>query len=223
MKTFLVIGVGRFGRHLCQKLSGLGYEVMAIDTDEEEIEHVLPYTVNSMIGDGTNKEFIRSLGPETFDICFVTIGDCFQTSLLVTYTLKACGAKQVVARASDEVQEMFLLRNGADAVVYPEREMANWTAIRYSVNNVLNYIELPGANSIFEVGVPAYWAGMTIGELDLAGKYHVNIMATKKDDQLDMKIGPDTKLEGGESILVYGKDRDLQRGLNLGNKRFHSD
>ena len=88
---------------------------------------------------------------------------------------------------------------------------------------MLNYIELPGANSIFEVGVPAYWAGMTIGELDLAGKYHVNIMATKKDDQLDMKIGPDTKLEGGESILVYGKDRDLQRGLNLGNKRFHSD
>ena len=163
------------------------------------------------------------LDPGPPNICFVTIGDCFQTSLLATYTLQACGAKQVVARASDEVQEMFLLRNGADAVVYPEREMANWTAIRYSVNNVLNYIELPGANSIFEVGVPAYWAGMTIGELDLAGKYHVNIMATKKDDQLDMKIGPDTKLEGGESILVYGKDRDLQRGLNLGNKRFHSD
>ena len=118
MKTFLVIGVGRFGRHLCQKLSGLGYEVMAIDTDEEEIEHVLPYTVNSMIGDGTNKEFIRSLGPETFDICFVTIGDCFQTSLLATYTLKACGAKQVVARASDEVQEMFLLQCQQCAELY---------------------------------------------------------------------------------------------------------
>lgn len=223
MKTFLVIGVGRFGRHLCQKLFGLGYEVMAIDTDEEEIEQVLPYTVNSMIGDGTSKSFIRSLGPESFDICFVAIGDSFQTSLETTYILKECGAKQVVARASDEVQEKFLLRNGADAVVYPEREMANWTAIRYSVNNVLNYIELPGANSIFEVGVPAYWAGMTIGELDLNGKYHVNIMAVKRDEQLNMKIGPETMLEGGQSILVYGKDRDLQRCLNLGNKRFHSD
>ena len=151
------------------------------------------------------------------------ISNALVYSSVHTSLLDELGAQKIIARATTASQEKFLLRNGAEAVVFPERQLGSWTAIRYSVNNVLNYIELPGANSIFEVGVPAYWAGMTIGELDLAGKYHVNIMATKKDDQLDMKIGPDTKLEGGESILVYGKDRDLQRGLNLGNKRFHSD
>ncbi len=222
MKTFLVVGTGRFGRHLCKRLYTLGYEVMAVDPIEDEIEAVLPYTVNSMIGDGTDEAFIQSLGVDNYDACFVTIGDNFQTSLQTTYLLKYNGAKKVVSRASNEIQESFLLRNGADAVIYPEREMAEWTAIRYSLDNVLNYIELPGANSIFEVEISGHWAGKTIGQLKLKEKYSINVMALRRGEELDMKIGDDTVLKKGHSLLVYGKDSDLRKCLNLG-AHFTSD
>ena len=142
MKSVLLIGLGRFGKHVAMKLRELNHEVMAVDHREERIQEVLPYVTNAQIGDSTNEEFLRSLGVENYDVCIVGIGNDFQSSLETTSLLKELGARMVVSRAATDVQEKFLLRNGADEVVYPEKQMANWAAIRYSANHVLDYIEL---------------------------------------------------------------------------------
>ncbi len=223
MKTFLVIGIGRFGRHLCRKLYDLGYEVMAVDKNENCINSVLDYTTDSMIGDSTNESFIRSLGVDNFDTCFVAIGDNFQNSLETTSLLKEAGAKVVVSRASREVHRKFLLRNGADKVVYPELEMAEWSAIRYSSQNILDYIPLPGANSIFEVQIPDHWVGKAISDLDIRHKYNLNIVGIKKDGNLEMIIHPSLRLEKNMSLLVIGKDKDIQNCFHISTNRFRSD
>ena len=220
MKNYLVIGVGRFGRHVCKKLFELGYDVMAVDRNEECIEQVLPYTLNSMIGDSTKSEFIKSIGVGNFDVCFVAIGDDFQTSLETTSLLSECGAKYVVSRASRDTQAKFLLRNGANAVVYPERQLAEWTAVRYSSNNISNYIELPGNNSIFECKVPRHWAGKSILELEIRKRHNVNIMAIKKDGEWDMRITPHIKFEENQYMLVYGADKDLEKFFHFDSSNF---
>ena len=222
-KTFLVIGTGEFGYYLCRKLYDLGYEIMAVDKDEKHIETVLPYTVNSLIGDATNVEFLKSLGVENFDVCFVTVGDRFQDSLEITSLLKENGAKKVVSRASREIQQKFLLRNGADHVIYPEYEMANWAAIRYSADNILDYIELPGDNSIFEFAVPDEWIGKTILEIDVRKNYHVNILGIVKDGALSVEFDPTTVLRKEDSILVTGKDEAIEACFHMMNRGFRSE
>ena len=154
MKNILLIGTGRFGRHIAVQLSQLGHQVMAVDTNEERISDVLPYVTNAQIGDSTNAEFLRSLGIGNFDVCIVTISGNFQNSLETTSLLKELGAKRVVSRAERDVQAKFLLRNGADHVVYPEKQVAEWAAIRYTANHIFDYIEIDEQHAIFEVEVP---------------------------------------------------------------------
>ena len=138
MKTVLLIGLGRFGRHIAMKLNHLNHQVMAVDSDEERVNAVLPYVTNAQIGDSTSEEFLSSLGIRNFDVCIVAIGDNFQNSLETASLLKELGAAKVIARASTGVQEKFLLRNGADEVVYPEKQLASWTAIRCSSEHILD-------------------------------------------------------------------------------------
>ena len=142
MKSILLIGLGRFGKFIAMKLHSMGHQVMAVDTNEERVNTVLPYVTNAQIGDSTNEEFLASLGISNYDSCIVAIGDNFQNSLETAYLLKELGAKKVIARASREIQEKFLLRNGADEVVYPEKQLAAWTAICCSSEHILEYIEL---------------------------------------------------------------------------------
>ena len=136
MKNILLIGLGRFGRHIALQLNKLGHEVMAVDSNEERVNKILPIVTNAQIGDSTNTEFLKSLGIGNFDVCIVTIGGNFQNSLETTSLLKELGAKLVVSRAERDVQEKFLLRNGADEVVYPEKQVANWAAIRYTADHI---------------------------------------------------------------------------------------
>ena len=136
MKTILLIGLGRFGRHVAMKLNELNHQVMAVDKVEERVDAILPYVTSAQIGDSTSDAFIKSLGVRNFDVCIVAIGDSFQSSLETTSLLKEMGAKKVVARATRDVHAKFLLRNGADEVVYPEKQIANWTAIRYSSDHI---------------------------------------------------------------------------------------
>lgn len=140
MKSILLIGLGRFGRHIAMKLDELHHQVMAVDTDEKRVEAVLPYVTNAQIGDATDEEFLSSLGVRNFDVCIVAIGDNFQSSLETTSLLKELGAGYVVSRAARDVQAKFLLRNGADEVVYPEKQLAAWTAIRYSADHIFDYV-----------------------------------------------------------------------------------
>ena len=148
MKSILLIGLGRFGRHIAQELNELGHQVMAIDSNEDRVNAVLSYVTNAQIGDSTSEYFLRSLGVGNFDVCIVTIGGNFQSSLETTSLLKELGAKLVVSRAERDVQAKFLLRNGADEVVYPEKQLAKWAAIRYSSEHILDYIELQDDHAI---------------------------------------------------------------------------
>jgi trk system potassium uptake protein len=215
MKNILLIGLGRFGRHIALQLNKLGHEVMAVDSNEERVNEILPIVTNAQIGDSTNTGFLKSLGIGNFDVCIVTIGGNFQNSLETTSLLKELGAKLVVSRAERDVQEKFLLRNGADEVVYPEKQVANWAAIRYTADHIRDYIEVDDAHAIFEVEVPEEWIGKTVGELDIRRKYSINIMATKENGKINMAVSPETVLTDNITLLVLGAYKELQKCFRI--------
>lgn len=215
MKSILLIGLGRFGRHIAMKLDELHHQVMAVDQEESRVEAALPYVTNGQIGDGTNVDFLRSLGVRNFDVCIVAIGDDFQSSLETTSLLKELGAKMVVSRAASDVHAKFLLKNGADEVVYPEKQLAAWTAIRYSSDHIFDYIELDEEHAIFEVAVPATWIEKTVGLLDIRKKYNINIMAIKHNGAINLNITSDTCFPSEDTILVLGSMKDIQKCFHL--------
>lgn len=215
MKNILLIGLGRFGKHVAIQLNELGHEVMAVDNNEERVNEVLPYVTNAQIGDSTNADFLQSLGVRDFDVCFVAIAGNFQNSLETTSLLKELGANFVVSRAERDVQKKFLLRNGADEVVYPEKQMAKWSAIRYTADHILDYIEVDDAHAIFEVKVPDNWIGKSVGRLDIRKKYNINIMAIKVDGKFNMAVSPDTILSDDITLLVLGAYKDLQKCFRI--------
>ena len=215
MKSVLLIGLGRFGRHIAKKLDELGHQTMAIDVKEDRVNAVLPYVTSAQIGDSTNEDFLDTLGVGNFDVCFVAIGDDFQNSLETTSLLKEKGAKMVVSRAARDVHAKFLLRNGADQVVYPERELANWTAIRYTANHISDYIEVGEGCSIIEVEIPKEWIGKEIQDLDLRRKYKINVLAIKKENDMNLQVMPDTVLKEGANLLVLGKTHDIQKCFHI--------
>lgn len=215
MKSVLLIGLGRFGKHIAKKLNELNHEVMAVDKCEELIDDILPFVTNAQIGDSTNEEFLSSLGISNYDVCIVTIGNDFQSSLETTSLLKELGAKFVVSRAERDVQEKFLLRNGADEVVYPEKQVASWAAIRYSADHILDYIELDDGVAIFEVTIPESWIGKTIGQIDIRKKFGINIMALKNQEKLDLTVYSDTVLLKGGTLLVLGEHKNIQKCFHI--------
>lgn len=215
MKNILLIGLGHFGKHIAMELNQLGHEVMAIDNDEEKVNDVLQYVTNAQIGDSTDPDFLNSLGIRNFDVCIVTMSGNFQNSLETTSLLKELGAEFVVSAAKRDVQEKFLLRNGADRVVYPEKQMAKWTAIRYTSDHILDYIEVDDSYAIFEVQVPDNWIGKSIGKIDIRKKYNINILALKEYGKMNMAITPDTVLTSNISLLVLGDYKSLQKCFKL--------
>ncbi len=215
MKTVLLIGLGRFGKHIAMKMNELHHQVMAVDKNEERVESLLPYVTNAQIGDSTNEEFLKSLGVRNFDLCIVTIGSDFQSSLETTSLLKELCAKLVVSRASRDIHAKFLLRNGADEVLYPERQLASWASIRYTSDHIADYIEIEEDYGIFEVEVPMNWYQKSIRELDIRNRYNVNILGIKQDGKLTMNIAPDTRLEPNETIMVLGKLVDVQKCFHI--------
>ena len=203
MKNILLIGLGRFGRHVAIQLNNLGHEVMAVDNNEERVNEVLPFVTNAQIGIGN------------FDVCMVTIGGNFQNSLETTSLLKELGAKTVVSRAERDVQKKFLLRNGADEVVYPEKQIAEWAAIRYTADHIRDYIQVDEAHAIFEVEVPENWISKTIGQLDIRKKFGINIVAIREDDKINMAISPNTIFQSGTTLLVLGEYKELQKCFRM--------
>lgn len=215
MKSILIIGMGRFGRHTAMKLIEMGHEVMAIDICEERVDNVLPFVTNAQIGDGTNKAFLSELGVRDFDVCVVAIGDDFQASLVTTAHLKDLGAELVVSRASSGTHEKFLLRNGADEVIYPEKQLATWAAIRYSSEKIFDYMELDEGYGIYEVAVPEAWVGRTIGDLNIRQKFKFNILGLKREGKLDMEITANSVIYEEHRMLVLGKHKDLHKSFKI--------
>lgn len=215
MKSILLVGAGRFGKHIAIHLNQLGHQVMAVDHNEERINEILPFVTDAQIGDSTNSEFLESLGINNFDVCIVAVADDFQSSLETTSNLKELGATLVVARAERDVQAKFLLRNGADEILYPEKQLAKWAAIRYGSDHILDYIELDDTHAIFEVSVPKGWVGKSVGQLDVRKKYGFNIMAVKQNGKMDAAVTPETVLTSDKTLLVLGEYRSLQKYFHI--------
>jgi trk system potassium uptake protein TrkA len=215
MKSILLIGVNHFGTLLAKQLHALGQQILAVDRDEARINAVLPFVTDAQIGDSTNEAFLRSLGIGSFDVCIVTIGSDFQSSLETTSLLKELGGKLVVSRADREVQAKFLLRNGADEVLEPEKHIAQWAAIRYASNHILDYISLDDDHAIYEVSVPSDWAGKTIGQIDIRKRYGISIMAIRKKGKMIFSVTPETNLNENMTMLVLAGRKSMQKCFKI--------
>ncbi len=215
MKSILLIGLGRFGTMAARKLDELGHQVLAVDRNEVCVNAVMEFVEDGMIGDCTDVMFLKSLGIGNFDVCIVAIGDGFQDSLVTTALLKDEGAKFVVSRASNEIHAKFLLRNGADQIVFPEQEMAEWTAIRYTADHISDYIPVNGEYAIFEVSVSEAWIGHSVGELEIRPRHQITILSRKVDGHRDMEINSYTVLHENETLMVLGKLTDIEKCFHL--------
>ncbi len=213
MKSILIIGSGKFGRHLCRNLASLGNQIMIVDEVEENLEEVLPYVVSAKIGDCTNPTVLESLGIDNYDLCFVCIGSNFQSSLEITSLLKEMGAKYVVSEASRDIQSKFLLRNGADDVIYPDRDIAEKMAVRYSANHVFDYIEVTEDFSIYEIPPLPEWVGKSLREADIRNRYHVVILGTKKGETASVMPPADNVIRPDEHMMVMAKKEEIDELL----------
>ena len=214
MKSFLVIGMGRFGVHLTRYLLELGNEVMVLDRDEDKVARVAGQATAACVGDCQDEQVLASLGVRDFDVCFVCVRDDFQCSLEVTSTLKELGARYVVARADQERQIKFLRKIGADFVVHTEMDMARRAAIRFSAENVFDYFELTPKFAVFELEIPEEWEGHTVVELEVRQKYNVNILGVKSGDVVVPLVDPNYRFRDDAHIIVAG---DKEAGIRLMN------
>ena len=215
MKSILLIGLNSFGTLIAKQLYDLGHQVMAVDRNESRVNALLPIVTDAQIGDSTNEAFLRSLGIPGYDVCIVTIGGDFQSSLETTALLKELGGRMVVSRADRDVQAKFLLRNGADEVIMPEKQAAEWAAIRYASNHILDYIRLDDDHAIYEVTVPSEWIGKTIGQIDIRKRFGITIMAVKKNGRMILSVTPETLLKKGITMLVLGEYKAMQRCFHI--------
>ena len=214
MKQVLIIGVGQFGIHIAKRMEELHCEVMAVDREEDRINEVLPYVTNAQIGDSTNEEFLRSLGVGNYDVCFVALGSLFQSSLETTSLLKELGAKKVISRATNDVQMKFLLRNGADEVVYPEKHMALRIATKYASDSILDFIHLDNSYSIYELKVPKDWYNKTLSQIDIRRKFKINVLTIKRGEEVFIPA-PDTVIEADDIAFIIGELKDIQKCFKI--------
>ena len=208
MRSILIIGMGRFGHHLASNFLEHGNDVMVIDSDEKKIEDMVPYATSTKIGDCTNPEVLRTLGIGNFDIVVVCIGTNFQSSLEITSLVKEMGAKRVISKATRDIQAKFLLRNGADEVIYPDKDIAEKFAARYSVNNVFDYIELAQGYAIYEIPPQKDWIGKSIRESNIAAKHRISIVGIRKADG-SSRILPsaDYIIAADEHLMVLAQNK----------------
>ena len=210
MKSFLIIGLSTFGTHLCKKLSELQTEVMIADIDALAVESMMSYAVSAKIADCTNSDVLRSFGVDEFDTCFVCLGRHFSESLEITFTLKELGAKKVICEVCRDIEKKFLLRNGADQVVYPEYDLAQRIAVSESNDSVFDAIDLTSGYAIYEISTPVIWHGKTIKDLNIRQRHNLNVIAIKKGEDIKPVISPDYLFNADDHLLVMGHINDIK-------------
>lgn len=211
MKSILIIGMGRFGQHLCINLSNLGNQVMIVDEDESKLEGMYEYVVNAKIGDCTNEEVLKSLGIKNYDTVFVCIGTNFQSSLEITSLCKELGAKRVVSKASRNIHAKFLLRNGADEVIYPDRDIAERVAVTHTSDNVFDYVEITDDYSMFELKPLNAWIGHSLRELDLRNRYEILVLGYKQGENVDFLPKADSVIAQNVHLLCVGHQNRIEK------------
>ena len=209
MKSFLLIGVGRFGKHLAKKLIDLGNDVVAVDKDAEKLERLNNLLTDSFVGDCTNEGVLRALGINNYDVCFVCTAEDFQASMEITSMLKELGAKYIVSTAKLDRQSDLLYKIGADDVIYAEKQIAEKTGIRYNAQNIFDLIQITNEYAIYEIAVPVSWVNKSIVAVDVRKNYNVNIIAVKNGDSINAALGADYIFKANDHIMAIGKQKDI--------------
>ena len=215
MKNVLLIGLGRFGRHMAQKLTDLHHQVLVIDKDEHKVQEAMSYVTNGQIGDAADPALIDSLGVKDFDLCVVTMSHDLQASLEITALLKKKGAPYVLVRVSRDTHAQFLLACGADEIIYPEKEMADWAAVRYSGDHIYDYTRLSPDYAIYETEIPGSWIGHTVIDLGVRQRYHLNILALRRDGNVDPMFDSSCVFRANDRVILLGSDKDVQKFLRF--------
>ena len=217
MKTFVVIGLGRFGTAVATELCELGHEVLAIDAHEESVQQIAERVTHAVTGDARDPAVLRALGVRNYDCAIVAVGDDVGNSALITLNLKEIGVKRVICKAQSHVHRKVLEKIGADRVVFPEHEMGVKLAQGLSSSNVLNFIELSDDYGIVEIAIPKEWQHKTIQELDVRKRYHVNIIAMRKGGSGELNVAPGAAyvMEPGDAAVTLGRTEDINRLQDL--------
>lgn len=215
MISVLLIGMGKFGRTLGEKLMSMGDEVMIVDKNEDVINPIASKYTNALIANCMNEENLASMDIPNFDICVVAIGDDFQSSLEITSLLKDLGAKKIVSKATTDIQRKFLMRAGADEVIYPDRDVAEKLAVKINSSNIINFIDIDDKYSIFEISVPEQWVGKTLIEINPRKKFGMNILTVKKGAQVIASLDADFMFEAEDQLVVFGNTETI---LSFTNK-----
>lgn len=215
MKNILLIGLGRFGRHMAQKLIDMHHQVLVIDKDEQKVQSAMSYVTNGEIGDASNPALIDALGVKDFDLCVVTMSHDLQASLEITALLKEKGAPYVLVRVSRDTHAKFLLACGADEIIYPEKEMADWAAVRYSGDHVYDYTRLSPDHAIYETEIPDSWIGHSVIELGVRQRYHLNILALRRGNEVNPMFDSSGVFRANDRVILLGSDKDVQKFLRF--------
>lgn len=217
MKSFVVIGMGRFGSALAKELTSLGHEVLALDENEEAITRIADYVTHAVIGDAKDENVIRSIGVRNFDCAVVSIAGDIQDSVLVTLMLKDMGVKKVIAKAQSLMHMRVLERIGADQVVFPERDMGQRVAQNLAASNIIDFIELSEDYSIIELTCPKKWLGKTFRELNIRGEYGINVIAVRGSEGKEVTVSPPANycLMEGDVLIVIGGNNELDELRDL--------
>ena len=211
MKSFLIIGMGSLGHHLCRAFSGMNCELMIVDVNPDAMEDVLPYVVSGRVGDCTKAEVLKNFDVSSFDACFVCVGSNFETSLQITSLLKELGAKKVFSKAERDVQEKFLLHNGADVVIFPEKTIAMNIAIQEISDNIFDCLSLTNDYVICEISPMKEWLGKTVIEVRLREKYKLSLLAVKKGVNVEPMPDIDYRFTEEDHVIVLGHIRDIEK------------
>ena len=210
MKSYVVIGMGRFGAEVARRLCELGCEVLAIDNNEDLIQPMADEVTQAVVADARDQSVLRALGVKEFDCAVVAIGGSLADSVLATMNVKELGVKHIVCKAHDEVHRQVLMKLGADQVVIPEQENALRLARSLSSFNVLDYIELSDDYGIIDVPAPQSWVGKTLKELNVRAKLGVNILAVKQDGKINVSPAADDVICQGDVMVVLGDTAALK-------------
>ncbi len=215
MKSFLLIGMGKFGRTLGQKMLNMGDEVTIVDKNEDIINSLAPRYTNALIANCMNLDNLRTMDIPSYDACIVAVGEDFQASLEITSNLKDLEAQRIISRAATEIQSKFLSRVGADEVIYPDRDIAEKLAIRLNSSNVINYIDLDTEYSIFEIACPKKWVKKRLIDINPRKNLGMNILTVKKGAEVSYELDGEYVFEEGDQLVVFG---NTERILEFTNK-----
>jgi len=210
-QDFAVLGLGRFGSSICRELSKEGMQVLAVDINEDKVNAFKNIASHAVIADTTDEDTLRELGIKNIDHVIVAIGENIQASILTAVILTDLNIKKITVKAQNDYHEKILNKIGVDEVVHPERDMGKRIARHLISNNVLDYLELSDEHSIVEVRAGRKMAGHTLIDLDIRNKYGCNVMAFKRDKDINVSPGADVTLQADDVLIVIGADKDIFR------------